>query len=79
MFVLSSYFRMKWLRIVNVSPERALVPFKEPNKGNNSSLRDNLTLLFCYRPTPPPVMWAQRSAVVFLTINLEDVKDPEIK
>lgn len=24
-------------------------------------------------------MWAQRSAVVFLTINLEDVKDPEIK
>ncbi|XP_018579006.1 co-chaperone protein daf-41 [Anoplophora glabripennis] len=28
---------------------------------------------------PPPVMWAQRSAVVFLTINLEDVKDPQIK
>ncbi|XP_044750627.1 co-chaperone protein daf-41 [Coccinella septempunctata] len=28
---------------------------------------------------PPPVMWAQRTAVVFLTINLEDVKDPEIK
>lgn len=24
-------------------------------------------------------MWAQRSAVVFLTINLEDVKNPEIK
>ncbi|KAJ8946490.1 hypothetical protein NQ314_008884 [Rhamnusium bicolor] len=31
------------------------------------------------QPLPPPVMWAQRSAVVFLTINLEDVKDPEIK
>nr|CAI5836400.1 unnamed protein product [Callosobruchus analis] len=28
---------------------------------------------------PPPVMWAQRSAVVFLTICLEDVKNPEIK
>ncbi|KAK5646461.1 hypothetical protein RI129_004925 [Pyrocoelia pectoralis] len=28
---------------------------------------------------PPPVMWAQRSNVVFLTINLEDTKDPEIK
>ncbi|KAF2902207.1 hypothetical protein ILUMI_03983 [Ignelater luminosus] len=28
---------------------------------------------------PPPVMWAQRSAVIFLTINLEDVKDPDIK
>jgi len=28
---------------------------------------------------PPPVMWAQRSAVVFMTINLEDAKDPEIK
>ncbi|CAH1168293.1 unnamed protein product [Phyllotreta striolata] len=31
------------------------------------------------QPLPPPVMWAQRSSVVFLTINLEDVKDPEIK
>ncbi|KAJ8985816.1 hypothetical protein NQ317_012056 [Molorchus minor] len=31
------------------------------------------------QPLPPPVMWAQRSAVVFLTINLEDVKDPQIK
>jgi len=28
---------------------------------------------------PPPVMWAQRSAVVLLTINLEDVKGSEIK
>ncbi|XP_050306853.1 co-chaperone protein daf-41 [Anthonomus grandis grandis] len=28
---------------------------------------------------PPPVMWAQRSAMVFLTINLEDVKNPDIK
>ncbi|KAH1024479.1 co-chaperone protein daf-41 [Dendroctonus ponderosae] len=27
----------------------------------------------------PPVMWAQRSAVVFLTINLEDVQDPVVK
>ncbi|XP_045472809.1 uncharacterized protein CG16817 [Harmonia axyridis] len=28
---------------------------------------------------PPPVMWAQRTAVVFLTVNLEDVKEPDIK
>uniref|UniRef100_A0A0A9Y538 Protein wos2 n=1 Tax=Lygus hesperus TaxID=30085 RepID=A0A0A9Y538_LYGHE len=31
------------------------------------------------QPTPPPIMWAQRSGVVFLTICLEDCKDPEIK
>ncbi|XP_050515943.1 co-chaperone protein daf-41 [Diabrotica virgifera virgifera] len=31
------------------------------------------------QPLPPPVMWAQRSSIVFLTINLEDVKNPEIK
>ncbi|BES99759.1 CS domain [Nesidiocoris tenuis] len=29
-------------------------------------------------PTPPPMMWAQRSNLVFLTICLEDCKDPEI-
>ncbi|CAH0556630.1 unnamed protein product [Brassicogethes aeneus] len=28
---------------------------------------------------PPPVMWAQRASVIFLTINVEDCKDPEIK
>ncbi|KRT81376.1 hypothetical protein AMK59_5278 [Oryctes borbonicus] len=28
---------------------------------------------------PPPIKWAQRSAVVFLTVNLEDVKNPDIK
>ena len=28
---------------------------------------------------PPPVMWAQRAAVVFLTINVEDVKEPDVK
>jgi len=28
---------------------------------------------------PPLVMWAQRPTLVFLTICLEDVKDPEIK
>ncbi|CAH1129384.1 unnamed protein product [Ceutorhynchus assimilis] len=28
---------------------------------------------------PPPVMWAQRSPMVFLTVNLEDVKNPDIK
>jgi len=28
---------------------------------------------------PPPVMWAQRSAVIFMTINLEDAKNPDIK
>ncbi|XP_046480713.1 co-chaperone protein daf-41 isoform X1 [Neodiprion pinetum] len=29
--------------------------------------------------TPPPVMWAQRSNVVYVTICLEDCKDPTIK
>ncbi|XP_066994826.1 prostaglandin E synthase 3 isoform X1 [Anabrus simplex] len=28
---------------------------------------------------PPPVMWAQRPNVIFLTICLEDCKNPEIK
>ncbi|XP_071451474.1 prostaglandin E synthase 3 isoform X1 [Hetaerina americana] len=28
---------------------------------------------------PPPVMWAQRNNVVFLTICLEDCKEPKIK
>ncbi|XP_046397352.1 prostaglandin E synthase 3 isoform X2 [Ischnura elegans] len=28
---------------------------------------------------PPPVMWAQRNNVVFLTICLEDCKEPQIK
>ncbi|XP_060517695.1 prostaglandin E synthase 3 [Cylas formicarius] len=28
---------------------------------------------------PPPVMWAQNANVIFLTINLEDVRDPDIK
>ncbi|KAI4465202.1 telomerase-binding protein p23 hsp90 co-chaperone [Holotrichia oblita] len=37
----------------------------------------NITSLF--RVIPPPIKWAQRSAVVFLTVNLEDVKDPDIK
>nr|BAN20316.1 conserved hypothetical protein [Riptortus pedestris] len=29
--------------------------------------------------SPPPVMWAQRHAVVFLTVCLEDCKNPEIR
>lgn len=29
--------------------------------------------------TPPPVMWAQRNNLVFLTICLEDCKEPQIK
>lgn len=28
---------------------------------------------------PPPVMWAQRHGVVFLTVCLEDCKNPEIR
>ncbi|CAH0388595.1 unnamed protein product [Bemisia tabaci] len=28
---------------------------------------------------PPPIIWAQRSGVVFVTINVEDCKDPDIK
>jgi prostaglandin-E synthase len=30
-------------------------------------------------PLPPPVMWAQRKAGVFLTVCLEDCKDPKIE
>ncbi len=29
--------------------------------------------------TPPPVMWAQRSNLLFVTICLEDCKDPTIR
>lgn len=28
---------------------------------------------------PPPVMWAQRHGLVFLTVCLEDCKSPEIR
>lgn len=31
------------------------------------------------RAVPPSVMWAQRNNVIFLTICLEDCKNPEIK
>lgn len=30
-------------------------------------------------PVPPMVMWAQRPNLIFLTVCLEDCKDPEIK
>ena len=33
----------------------------------------------CFRATPPMITWAQRQGVVFLTICLEDCKQPEIK
>ena len=29
--------------------------------------------------TPPPIMWAQRTNCVFLTVCLEDCKNPDIK
>ncbi|XP_063988593.1 uncharacterized protein CG16817 isoform X2 [Diachasmimorpha longicaudata] len=29
--------------------------------------------------TPPPVMWAQRKSLLYVTICLEDCKDPTIK
>lgn len=31
------------------------------------------------RAVPPSVMWAQRNNIIFLTICLEDCKNPEIK
>lgn len=34
---------------------------------------------FLFRAIPPPIIWAQRSGVVFVTINVEDCKDPDIK
>lgn len=33
----------------------------------------------CFRTVPPPVIWAQRQSFVFLTICLEDCKDPDIR
>lgn len=36
-------------------------------------------VVFLYRVVPPSVMWAQRSNIIFLTICLEDCKNPEIK
>jgi hypothetical protein len=38
-----------------------------------------LVLLHLSRAVPPSVMWAQRNNVIFLTICLEDCKNPEIK
>ena len=35
-------------------------------------------LLFSYRILPPPVAWAQRKNVIFLTICVEDCKTPTI-
>ena len=35
--------------------------------------------MFCYRAIPPPVQWAQRHQVVFLTICVEDCKNPDLK
>ena len=32
-----------------------------------------------FRPVPPLVKWAQRTNLVFVTVCLEDCKDPEIK
>lgn len=34
---------------------------------------------FCFRVTPPPVMWAQRNSVLFVTICLEDCANPTVK
>lgn len=32
-----------------------------------------------FRPLIPPVIWAQRNSVVFVTICVEDCKNPDIK
>lgn len=38
-----------------------------------------LVLFYFSRAVPPSVMWAQRNNIIFLTICLEDCKNPEIK
>jgi prostaglandin-E synthase len=38
-----------------------------------------LSLFYYCRVTPPSVLWAQRANLVFLTVALEDCKDPDIK
>lgn len=32
-----------------------------------------------FRPIHPPVTWAQRNDLIFLTVYIEDVKNPEVK
>lgn len=39
----------------------------------------SINSLKLFRLPPPPVMWAQRRDVLFVTICLEDCKDPVIK
>lgn len=40
----------------------------------------NFNLKFFFSAPPPPsVMWAQRSGIILVTINLEDCKNPEVK
>jgi len=40
----------------------------------------NIILYFyCSGSVPPAVVWAQRKDKIFLTINLEDCKSPDIK
>ena len=34
---------------------------------------------YLFRPAPPMVMWAQRPNLIFLTVCLEDTKDPQIE
>ena len=39
-----------------------------------------ISSFFSFSVAPPPlVMWAQRPTLIFLTVCLEDCKDPEIK
>ena len=38
-----------------------------------------VNLIYICRPLPPPVAWAQRKNVIFLTICLEDCRSPTIK
>lgn len=38
-----------------------------------------MVCMFFFRVIPPPIMWAQRTNCVFLTVCLEDCKNPDIK
>jgi hypothetical protein len=38
-----------------------------------------MLIIICFRPLIPPVIWAQRNDVVFVTICVEDCLNPGVK
>lgn len=38
-----------------------------------------MNIYSCYSISPPPVLWAQRNSIIFLTICLEDCQNPVLQ